>query len=93
MGFKRVVLARELTIKEIEYICQNTNVEIEVFVHGALCVSMSGQCLMSSLIGHRSSNRGECAQPCRMKYTLLNKTTNAKIADKQYLLSKKIFGD
>ncbi len=89
LGFKRVVLARELTIKEIEYICQNTNVEIEVFVHGALCVSMSGQCLMSSLIGHRSANRGECAQPCRMKYTLLNKTTNAKIADKQYLLSKK----
>lgn len=68
MGIKRVVLARELTIKEIEYITKNTEAEIEVFVHGALCISFSGQCLLSSMIGGRSGNRGRCAQPCRQEY-------------------------
>lgn len=63
--------------------------EIEVFVHGALCVSFSGQCLMSALIGRRSANRGKCAQPCRMKYTLLN-SKNKEIISSSYLLSKKI---
>lgn len=58
IGFKRVVLARELSVDEIEYICKNTNLEIEVFIHGALCVSVSGQCLLSSTIGNRSANRG-----------------------------------
>ena len=68
-GFDRVVLAREMNLKEIAR-CANLGAELEVFVHGALCVSCSGQCLMSSLIGGRSGNRGLCAQPCRMKYRL-----------------------
>lgn len=92
MGFSRVVLARELTISEIEYICKNTNIEIEVFVHGALCVSYSGQCLFSSTIGNRSANRGNCAQSCRMKYSLFN-SKDEELVSKKYLLSKKdIFG-
>lgn len=68
LGFKRAVLARELSIPEIYNICQNTNIEIETFIHGALCLSYSGQCLMSSMIGGRSGNRGKCAQPCRLPY-------------------------
>jgi U32 family peptidase len=68
MGIKRVVLARELTIPEIQHIAKNTQAEIEVFVHGALCISFSGQCLLSSMIGGRSGNRGRCAQPCRQEY-------------------------
>ena len=75
LGFKRVVLSRELSIPEIEYICQNSNIEIECFVHGALCISYSGQCLFSSSIGGRSGNRGSCAQPCRLPYTLLENGT------------------
>ncbi len=91
IGFKRVVLARELTIEEIEDITSKTNVEIEIFVHGALCVSVSGQCLMSQSIGTRSANRGACAQPCRMKYSLL--TVDKIIEKNRYVLSKKdIFG-
>lgn len=91
LGFKRVVLARELTIPEIEYICKNTSLEIEVFVHGALCVCYSGQCLLSSYIGNRSANRGNCAQPCRMKYSLYNQ--NKELISNKYILSKKdIFG-
>lgn len=70
LGFKRVVLSRELSLKEIEHISQNTDAEIEVFGHGALCISFSGQCLMSSMIGGRSGNRGRCAQPCRMEYSI-----------------------
>jgi len=68
LGFKRAVLARELSIPEIYDICKNTNIEIETFIHGALCLSYSGQCLMSSIIGGRSGNRGKCAQPCRLPY-------------------------
>ena len=84
MGFSRVVLSRELSLKEIEYICKNSDVEIEVFIHGALCISYSGQCLFSSMVGGRSGNRGKCAQPCRLPYDLLE---NDKIIDKGYLLS------
>ena len=62
LGFKRVVLARELSSEEIQYICKNSNVEIECFIHGALCVCYSGQCLFSSMIGGRSGNRGKCAR-------------------------------
>ena len=72
LGFSRVVLARELSIAEIRHICANSSVEIETFVHGALCVCYSGQCLMSSMIGGRSGNRGRCAQPCRLPYTLVD---------------------
>ena len=70
LGFKRVVLARELTLKEVSHIARNTQLEVEIFVHGALCISYSGQCLMSSMIGGRSGNRGMCAQPCRLPYKL-----------------------
>ncbi len=68
LGFERVVVAREITKENIASIVQSTGAEIEIFVHGALCVSVSGQCLLSSLVGGRSGNRGECAQPCRMLY-------------------------
>lgn len=71
-GVSRVILSRELTLNEIKNIVQNSNIEIEVFVHGALCVSYSGQCFMSSILGGRSGNRGKCAQPCRLKYSLVN---------------------
>ena len=85
LGFSRVVLARELSISEIEYICQNTDIEIECFIHGALCISYSGQCLFSSLVGGRSGNRGTCAQSCRLPYELIE--NDNKILDKGYLLS------
>lgn len=62
LGFKRVVLSRELSLEEIEYICSNTKIEIETFIHGALCISYSGQCLFSSMVGGRSGNRGKCAR-------------------------------
>ena len=84
LGFKRAVLSRELSINEIEYICKNSNIEIEVFIHGALCISYSGQCLFSSMIGGRSGNRGKCAQPCRLPYELLE---NDNKIDSGYLLS------
>ncbi len=67
-GIKRVVLSRELNRDEIRYICENSPIEIEVFAHGALCMSYSGQCYLSSAIGGRSGNRGRCAQPCRQCY-------------------------
>jgi len=70
MGVKRVVLARELSLNEIRKIKSETNTEIEVFIHGALCFSYSGQCLFSSTIGDKSGNRGYCTQPCRRKYTI-----------------------
>ena len=88
LGFTRVVLAREVTLKDIRHICRNCNVEIEVFAHGALCVCYSGQCLMSSMIGGRSGNRGRCAQPCRLPYTLVDKNGQNILTDAgQYLLS------
>lgn len=83
----RIVLARELSILEIEEIKRNTGVEIETFIHGALCYSYSGQCLMSSMIGDRSGNRGRCAQPCRKKYRLFK--DNVEIGKEKYLLSPK----
>ena len=76
MGITRVVLAREMSLEQIRWICQNTSVEIEVFVHGALCFCHSGQCYMSSMIGRRSGNRGMCAQPCRMQYSLGGRMDN-----------------
>ena len=70
MGMTRAVLARELSLEQIKFITQHASIETEVFVHGALCFCQSGQCYMSSLIGRRSGNRGMCAQPCRMQYSL-----------------------
>ena len=88
MGFTRVVLARETPISEIARIKRESKIELEVFVHGALCMSYSGQCLLSSVIGGRSGNRGTCAQPCRLEYKALDKRGNIlnKLEDK-YLLS------
>ena len=82
IGFKRIVLARETDIEELKNIRNNCDIEIEVFIHGSLCVCQSGQCLMSSLNGDRSANRGRCAQPCRKDYTieLKNKTINSKLS-------------
>ena len=85
-GFHRIVLSRELSLEEIKYISKDLGIETEIFVHGALCISYSGQCLMSSMIGGRSGNRGRCAQPCRMEYTLKGNSSGER---KAYLLSPK----
>lgn len=82
IGFKRVVLPREMTFEEIKKIRENTSIELEIFVSGALCICYSGNCYMSSFIGSRSGNRGMCAQPCRKEYT------DSK-GNKGYLLSPK----
>lgn len=80
MGFERVVLARELTLKEIEILCQKSEVEIEVFVHGAMCFSYSGLCLFSSFLGGKSGLRGKCVQPCRRHYSWTNKQSGKSSA-------------
>jgi putative protease len=91
IGFERVVLARETPVEEIKNIHENNPIELEGFIHGALCVCYSGQCLMSSLIGGRSGNRGKCAQPCRMTYTIVNQEGKviSKEWDKKHILSPK----
>jgi len=87
LGLKRVVLARETPIELIEEIKNNTDLQLEIFVHGALCMSYSGQCLISALIGNRSGNRGTCAQSCRQAYSL---EIDGKVVEKdKYLLSTK----
>ena len=87
LGIKRVVLARETPIQLVKYIKQNTNIEIEIFIHGALCMSYSGECLMSALIGGRSGNRGTCAGSCRQPYSL--EIDNKIVSKNEYLLSTK----
>ena len=87
LGIKRAVLARETDIDLVKEIKKSTNIEIEIFVHGALCISYSGQCLMSSLIGGRSGNRGSCAGSCRQKYDLI--ANGKKVNKDSYLLSTK----
>lgn len=82
-GIKRVVLSRELSLDDIRYIAENTDMELEVFAHGALCMCYSGQCLLSSIIGSRSGNRGKCAQPCRLQYGINSKK------EKKYYMSLK----
>jgi len=91
LGVKRVVLGREMSLGEIRRAKRETTVELEVFIHGALCISLSGQCLISSMIGGRSGNRGSCAQPCRQKYSLYNENLEKEIASDvgDYLLSPK----
>ncbi|WP_346898131.1 U32 family peptidase [Clostridium sp. UBA7503] len=86
-GFQRIVLSRELSLDEIRYISKDLDIETEIFVHGALCISYSGQCLMSSIIGGRSGNRGRCAQPCRLPYTIIKKSSGEN--REGYLLSPK----
>lgn len=87
LGVKRCVIARETDFNTIKNIKENINMELEVFVHGALCISYSGQCLMSSLIGGRSGNRGSCAGSCRLKYDFVN--NNKKLNKDDYILSTK----
>lgn len=91
LGFKRVVLARELSLEEIRYIKEHTNVELEVFIHGAACVCYSGACFLSQINGGRSANRGSCAQPCRLRYELFD-DTGERIAIGNLLSSKDIYG-
>jgi putative protease len=86
-GFSRIVLSRELSLKEIKHISKDLGVETEIFVHGALCICYSGQCLMSSMIGGRSGNRGRCAQPCRLPYTLIDRESSRERS--AYILSPK----
>jgi len=88
-GVERVVTSRELSIKEIKRIKAETNLEIESFVHGALCYCYSGQCLYSSLIGGRSGNRGRCAQPCRLPYDVLKDGKKINKRSENYILSPK----
>ncbi|GAB6138559.1 DUF3656 domain-containing U32 family peptidase [Halanaerobaculum tunisiense] len=92
LGFSRVVLARELSLPEIKEIKQKTDLEVETFIHGALCICYSGQCLMSSLIGGRSGNRGRCAQPCRLPYSVVDLETEEVLKQElaqKHLLSPK----
>lgn len=86
VGFQRAILARELSLDQIRAIRWHTGLELEVFVHGSLCVCYSGQCAMSYAIGGRSGNRGQCAQPCRRRYSLLDADENILVRDR-YLLS------
>jgi putative protease len=88
LGVKRIVLARELSLEAIRSIHNNTQADLEVFIHGALCICYSGQCLFSSMIGGRSGNRGYCAQPCRKQYTLKKNGKEVKLQD-NFLLSPK----
>jgi len=90
LGASRVVVARELSREKIAYICQNSAIEIETFCHGALCMSYSGQCYMSSVIGRRSGNRGLCAQPCRLNYGLGPKATDFPLSLKDMCLIEHI---
>ena len=89
LGFTRAVLSRELTLDEIKKICRSSPIETEIFIHGALCVCWSGQCLMSSLIGGRSGNRGRCAQPCRLPYELVDADGKNLLNAGKFLLSPK----
>jgi len=84
LGAKRIVLARELSVEEVRGIAESTDADLEIFIHGALCVCYSGQCLMSSLIGGRSGNRGRCAQPCRKKYSLYDFNTGKEVMENRH---------
>src|SRR6185369_8510383 len=88
LNVRRVVLARELSTKDIGAISSATDTPIEVFIHGALCVAYSGQCLTSESLGGRSANRGQCAQACRLPYDLIVDGTARDLGDRAYLLSQ-----
>lgn len=89
LGITRIVPARELSLQELVTLKKNTGMELEVFIHGALCYCYSGQCLLSSMIGGRSGNRGACAQPCRLPYEAYEQGKRISNANKKYLLSPK----
>ncbi len=88
MGFRRIVLARELSLEQIREIRREVKAELEVFIHGALCVSLSGQCYLSQYMFGRSANRGECAQPCRMRWSVED-AGGKRLVDERYILSLK----
>jgi len=88
LGAKRVVLSREVDIEKVKEIKRKVQIPLEIFVHGALCISYSGNCLMSGLIGYRSGNRGRCVGSCRKEYELIDKTTGTSLG-KNYILSTK----
>ncbi|MDK2821342.1 MAG: family peptidase [Clostridia bacterium] len=91
-GFKRVVLGRELSLEDIRDIYRQVKLELEAFVHGALCYSYSGQCLFSSMVGGRSGNRGRCAQPCRLSYTLVDdKNKNIELKPEHLLSTRDLY--
>ena len=90
LGMKRAVLSRELPASEIEYICDRSPIEIEVFGHGALCMCYSGQCYFSAVVGQRSGNRGLCAQPCRMKYGWSGKADSYPLSLKDACLADQV---
>ena len=87
LGMDRVVVARELSLEEIRAIRRETALPLEVFVHGALCVAYSGQCLTSESLGGRSANRGQCAQACRLPYDLVCDGRDVDLGEQRYLLS------
>ena len=87
MGATRIVTAREISLKEIEEIHTNVDIEIESFIHGAMCYSYSGQCLFSSILGGRSGNRGKCAGPCRQPYAVYENGRLRNDEDSRYVLS------
>ena len=91
LGAKRIVLARECSLEQIKEIRKNTDLEIEVFIHGAMCVSVSGRCFLSHHLFNKSANRGECMQPCRREYSILDKEENGNelILGKDYVMSAK----
>jgi putative protease len=87
LGVQRVILARELSLDDMRRICAGTQMPLEVFVHGALCVAYSGQCLTSEALGGRSANRGQCAQACRLPYEVISDGQPQELGDYQYVLS------
>ncbi|MDD3414279.1 MAG: DUF3656 domain-containing protein [Lachnospiraceae bacterium] len=89
LGAERIVTAREITLKEIQEIHREVDIEIESFIHGAMCYSYSGQCLFSSILGGRSGNRGRCAQPCRLPYDVYQQDVRLNKYNEQYVLSMK----
>lgn len=89
LGAERIILARECTLEQIKEIKKNVDIEIETFVHGAMCVSVSGRCFMSHHIFKKSANRGECLQPCRREYKIVDEENNELIVGNDYVLSPK----
>ncbi|MAG78710.1 protease [archaeon] len=90
LGVKRFILARELSLEQIKHIKENTNAEIEIFIHGAMCVSYSGRCFLSQHLFNRSANRGKCIQPCRRKYKIIDSENNKELSlESQTVLSPK----
>src|SRR5438270_860499 len=87
LNIRRAVLARELSVADVRKVAERSSVPLEVFVHGALCVAYSGQCLTSEALGGRSANRGQCAQACRLPYEMIVDGTRRDLGDRAYLLS------